>query len=88
MRQRPIVLTLVMVLILLVPTLLGCGEKVPYGPAQVHFPEDEGAHPGSKVEWWYLNATVSDNLGHKYTTMLAYFHPSLKIISVLKQSNT
>ena len=30
MRQRPVFLTLVMVLILLVPTLLGCGEKAPY----------------------------------------------------------
>jgi predicted secreted hydrolase len=34
------------------------------------------------MEWWYLNATVSDNLGHQYTAMLAYFHPSLKIISI------
>jgi len=71
-----------MVLILLVPILLGCSEKEPYGPAQVHFPEDEGVHPGSKVEWWYLNATVSDDEGHDYTAMLAYFQPSLKIITV------
>jgi len=87
MRQRPIVLTLVMVLILLVPTLLGCGEKAPYGPAQVHFPEDEGAHPESSMEWWYLNATVSDDEGRYYTAMLAYFNkksprPPLKIISI------
>jgi predicted secreted hydrolase len=87
MRQRPVFLTLVMVLILLVPTLLGCGEKAPYGLAQVHFPKDEGAHPGSAMEWWYLNATVSDNLGHQYTAMLAYFNktsmrPPLKIISI------
>ncbi len=82
MRRRDVFLTLAMVLILLVPTLLGCGEKAPYGPAQVAFPEDEGAHPESKVEWWYLNATVSDDEGHEYTAMLAYFHPSLKIISI------
>jgi predicted small lipoprotein YifL len=82
MRQRSVFLTLAMVLVLLVPALLGCGEKSPYGPAQLHFPDDEGAHPGSKVEWWYLNATVSDNAGHQYTAMLAYFHPTLKIISI------
>jgi predicted secreted hydrolase len=82
MRQRSVFLTLAMVLVLLVPALLGCGEKSPYGPAQVHFPDDEGAHPGSKVEWWYLNATVSDNAGQQYTAMLAYFHPTLKIISI------
>jgi predicted secreted hydrolase len=76
-----------MVLVLLLPTLLGCAEKAPYGPAQVHFPEDEGAHPECAMEWWYLNATVSDNLGHEYTAMLAYFNkksprPPLKIISI------
>ncbi len=82
MRQRRILLTLVLVLILLLPILSGCGEKAPYGPAQVHFPQDEGAHPGSAMEWWYLNTTVSDNEGHQYTAMLAYFRPSLKILSI------
>jgi predicted secreted hydrolase len=82
MRQRTVFLALVMLLVLLVPTLLGCSEKASHGPAQVHFPEDEGAHPGSKVEWWYLNATVSDNAGHQYNAMLVYFDPSLKISSI------
>jgi len=87
MKQRAVILTLVAVLILLVPTMLGCGEKAPYGPAQVNFPEDEGAHPEYGMEWWYLNATVSDNEGHQYTAMLAYFNkksprPPLKIISI------
>ncbi len=67
--------------------VLGCGEEATYGPARVSFPEDEGAHPESGMEWWYLNATVSDNLGHEYTAMLAYFNkksprPPLKIISI------
>jgi len=82
MKRQRLLLTLMVALALLLPTLLGCSEKAPYGPAQVHFPEDEGTHPESKVEWWYLNATVSDNEGHQYTAMLAYFHPSLKIISI------
>ena len=87
MRQRSIIVALLMVLVLLLPTLLGCAKKASYGPAQVHFPEDEGAHPGSAMEWWYLNATVSDNTGHQYTAMLAYFNkasmrPALKIISI------
>jgi len=34
------------------------------------------------VEWWYLNAAVSDDEGHQYTAMLAYFNPSLRIISI------
>jgi len=52
----------------------GLREKAPYGPAQVNFPEDEGAHPRFGMEWWYLNATVSDSEGHQYTAMLAYFN--------------
>ena len=87
MRRRSVYISVFLVLSLLLPTLLGCGEKATYGPAQVHFPEDEGAHPESGMEWWYLNATVSDNLGHEYTAMLAYFNkaamrPALKIISI------
>jgi len=82
MRQRAVFLTLLMVLILLMPTLLACGKEATYGPAQVRFPEDEGVHPESKVEWWYLNAAVSDDEGHQYTAMLAYFNPSLRIISI------
>jgi len=87
MRQRTVFVTLLMVLALLLPAVLGCGEEATYGPARVSFPKDEGVHPESGMEWWYLNATVSDNLGHDYTAMLAYFNkktprPPLKIISI------
>jgi predicted secreted hydrolase len=92
MRQRSVFVALVMVLALLLPNLLGCSQKATYGPARVSFPEDEGSHPESGMEWWYLNATVSDNLGHQYTAMLAYFNkksprPPLKIISIADLTN-
>jgi len=45
MRRRSVFVTVVLVLVLLSTALLGCSEKASYGPAQVHFPEDEGAHP-------------------------------------------
>ena len=87
MRQRSVFLTLVAVLALPVSALLGRAGKAPYGPPQVHLPQDEGAHPESAMEWWYLNATVSDNESHQYTIMLAYFNkawlrPPLRIISI------
>ena len=82
MRRCSVCVSVFLVLALLVPTLPGCVKKAPYGPAQVHFPEDEGAHPESRMEWWYLNTTVSDNEDHQYTAMLAYFRPSLKILSI------
>jgi predicted secreted hydrolase len=54
----------------------------PYGPRQVYFPEDEGAHPQFSVEWWYLNSTLMDSEGREYTAMVAYFRPTLKILSI------
>jgi predicted secreted hydrolase len=54
----------------------------PYGPPQVYFPEDEGAHPQFPVEWWYLNSTLMDSEGREYTAMVAYFRPTLKILSI------
>jgi predicted secreted hydrolase len=75
-----------MILAALVATLsLSCGgtkEAQLYGPPQVHFPGDEGAHPGFLVEWWYLNATLQDAEGHEYTAMVAYFTPTMRIMSV------
>jgi len=53
-----------------------------YGPSQVHFPEDEGAHPQFSVEWWYLNSTLMDSEGREYTAMVSYFRPALKILSI------
>jgi predicted secreted hydrolase len=65
----------------------GCGtneaESTPYGPPQVHFPEDEGAHPESGVEWWYLNSLLTDAEGRQYGAMVAYFNPGLKIVTIL-----
>ncbi len=64
----------------------GCGssevESQPYGPPQVHFPQDEGAHPESGIEWWYLNSILTDPEGREYGAMVAYFNPGLKILSI------
>jgi len=65
---------------------IGCGgegdESLPYGPPQVRFPEDEGAHPESSVEWWYGNFHLTDSEGREYGAMVAYFTPALKILSI------
>ncbi|MEE8471170.1 MAG: lipocalin-like domain-containing protein, partial [Dehalococcoidia bacterium] len=49
---------------------------------QIHFPEDEGAHPTSLLEWWYVNFSLADSSGRKYGAMAAYFNMGLKIISI------
>jgi len=81
------ILTLCLIASVILPTALSfaCGnaeDQANYGPPQVHFPVDEGAHPESSVEWWYLNATLHDAEGGKYTVMAAYFRPTLKILSI------
>ncbi|MCB0581573.1 MAG: T9SS type A sorting domain-containing protein [Phaeodactylibacter sp.] len=41
----------------------------------LNFPQDEGAHPGEPVEWWYTNARVTGlETGTEYSFMLTYFH--------------
>lgn len=35
-------------------------------PSKVDFPTDEGAHPGAKTEWWYLNGYMRDEEGNTY----------------------
>ena len=43
----------------------------------IHFPLDEGNHPTSQTEWWYLNAFVTgQTTGNNYSVMLTYFYQS------------
>jgi len=85
LKYRILVLVLIIAvsaLLVLFPSCRGEEESQPYGPPQVHFPEDEGAHPEFAVEWWYLNSNLMDSEGREYTAMVAYFRPALKIISI------
>lgn len=38
----------------------------PVPPEPPAFPQDEGAHPGVKTEWWYVNGHLEDDTGRKY----------------------
>lgn len=84
-KYRYVILALMVLAALMATVSLSCGsteEAQPYGPPQVDFPEDEGAHAASLVEWWYLNATLEDAQGNEYTAMVAYFTPTMRIISI------
>ena len=86
MKHRIIALLLAALVALAGTLQLSCADKEEepesYGPPQVQFPQDEGAHPEFGVEWWYLNALLTDQEGRKYTAMVAYFRPTLRIISI------
>jgi predicted secreted hydrolase len=45
----------------------------PVPPERPVFPKDEGAHPGVKTEWWYLNGHLQDADGHRYGFMDCLF---------------
>ena len=65
MAVRIMVLLLLVALVSTSILYIGCSsqgeEAQPYGPPQVHFPEDEGAHSEAGVEWWYLNSLLTDS---------------------------
>ena len=86
LKYRLIALLLILSVSLLGVISPGCGSDIEepqsYGPSQVDFPVDEGAHPDLAVEWWYLNSHLVDSSGREYTAMIAYFRPSLRIISI------
>ena len=37
------------------------------------FPRDHGAHPGYRIEWWYLTANLNDAGGQNYGTQWTLF---------------
>ena len=42
-------------------------------PRAWKFPEDHGAHPAFKTEWWYFTGNLSDAAGAKYGYELTFF---------------
>lgn len=83
---RTIAMLLLASLLFSLALCIGCGDEgdksLPYGPPQVHFPEDEGAHPEMLTEWWYGNFALTDSEGREYGAMVAYFNSGLRILSL------
>ncbi len=46
-------------------------------PARIAFPRDHGAHPGFRVEWWYLTANLRDAAGADYGAQWTLFRSAL-----------
>lgn len=53
------------------------GFAVPEPDRGFSFPEDHGAHPGYRVEWWYLTANLSDPDGAQYGLQWTLFRFAL-----------
>ena len=84
MRVKRLIILTLLAIVLVSTTACGGGgeEQATPGPPQVHFPEDEGSHPGMLVEWWYGNFSLADPEGKEYGAMVAYFNSGRRILSI------
>ncbi len=53
----------------------GFAQADPQRP--LRFPEDHGAHPDYRVEWWYLTANLADSQGRPYGVQWTVFRSAL-----------
>ena len=53
------------------------GFAVPERGVALDFPQDHGAHPAYRIEWWYLTANLMDADGHEYGAQWTLFRSAL-----------
>ncbi|WP_439123012.1 lipocalin-like domain-containing protein [Marivita sp.] len=53
------------------------GFAVPMPNPQFDFPQDHGAHPDYRIEWWYLTANLTDPDGTAYGVQWTLFRSAL-----------
>lgn len=46
-------------------------------PADLAFPRDHGPHPGFRIEWWYLTATLTGDDGAEYGVQWTLFRQAM-----------
>lgn len=57
--------------------LAGDGFATPDPARALRFPADHGAHPGYRIEWWYLTATLTGDDGQDYGVQWTLFRSAL-----------
>lgn len=53
------------------------GFAMPEAPARFTFPQDHGAHPEFRIEWWYLTANLTGPDGTEYGVQWTLFRTAL-----------
>lgn len=54
------------------------GFALPDPAHEITFPEDHGAHPDFRIEWWYLTATLTGEDGRDYGVQWTLFRSALQ----------
>lgn len=47
------------------------------GPCQFQFPQDHGAHPGFRTEWWYYTGNLISEVGEPFGFQLTFFRSQM-----------
>jgi len=47
------------------------------GPRSFDFPQDHGAHPDFRTEWWYFTGNLEDGEGHRFGYQFTIFRQAL-----------
>jgi predicted secreted hydrolase len=56
-------------------------------PIELSFPEDHGAHPGFRNEWWYFTGNLYDEYGRRFGYQLTFFRIALSPIEEDRESS-
>lgn len=60
---------------------LGVGDTAGFsrvsGPRPFRFPEDHGAHPGYRTEWWYFTGNVDAGDGRRFGYQVTFFRSAV-----------
>ena len=59
-------------------TLTDSGFDEPVAGKVIQFPQDHGAHPSYRIEWWYLTANLTDADGTPYGLQWTLFRTALR----------
>ena len=54
------------------------GFALPDPATRLEFPADHGAHPGFRIEWWYVTANLADSDGTPYGVQWTLFRNALR----------
>ncbi len=56
-------------------------------PREFVFPQDHGAHPNFKTEWWYFTGNLTDKNGRQFGFQLTFFRSAVSSDSIYSTSN-
>ena len=89
MRAILFFLEIILLIFLSLPSLPAAGEpafEVPRPGRVWQFPEDHGAHPRYKTEWWYYTGHLRAKDGESFGYQLTFFRAGLKKPDLLARS--